>query len=1019
MRFRDVLPQPPPTVPLEVHARHMEPTASVVNSDEQSASPECTAFCTPSNIFGLVCQYFSSKLPSHNPEEYLGNWYWNQGVQKSQGDYMKLMEILSSSTFKATNLSMNNYDKEDGDREEWEDEDAGWKSTPVSIQVPFLRTTEVPGPQLYHAANLYHCSIIAVLQEKLANARDNKLFHYEPYELRWDPPHLDTEVSIYGDLYMSAAFHEAHSDLQKSPGEPDCDLPRVVAGLMFWSDATQLTSFGNAKLWPTYMYFSNESKYCCCKPLCNLSNHIAYFETIRLPTLPDSFKDLAGERGISSKCGTHCHQELSHQQWRILLDNELLEAYEHGIVICCCDGIKCRFYPRIFTYSADYPEKVLIATVRNLGGCPCPRCLIPKDKIQNMGRPQDKQQCETLACNDERRGVMVSTTCSLIYEQNFAVGSTAVERILKPQSWVPTSNAFSDHLRHLGVNIFRALIVDLLHKFELGVWKMLFIHLLYRQTPMFGAATIRKFSANSSEMKHMAAQNFEDLLQCSIPIFDGLLPELHNHTVLQLLFTMAHWHGLAKLRMHSDLTLQIMDQVTSALGQQFCHFKATVCAGYVTHELRLEVEHCAQHLAKQAMKQKTAHWYQGVKRCKVFNFQTYKFHTLGDYVSTIRRYGTSDSFSTELGELEHHSLKARYSRTDRRSFVKQLTRIECHQAHICHIGHSNIHRPHVEISEIAQSPLLHHHIGLTQKHVVHIGSYLIRHQGDPAITISKLKHHILHRINSSEDLVRLNNEHDINTIIIKDDQMYEHHVARFNYMTYDVFRAQDIINPRTSHHNVMVLSSDLDIGCQGQRYIYGRVLGVYHVNVIITGRGMVDYTPIRVEFLWIHWYNALDQRSDWLTSTLDRVNSPPLVDEHSFDFIDPADVLCSCHIIPCFNSGKKHEDGFGLSACAGDKNDWHEYYVNQFVDHDMLMHFHFGLGVGHAGIQQEGTPFHLPLDVGYPADDVEVDEDDNEDDNEGTKDKLNIEHSPSSSKESLLDSLDEMYDSEVDLDYEN
>jgi hypothetical protein len=89
--------------------------------------------------------------------------------------------------------------------------------------------------------------------------------------------------------------------------------------------------------------------------------------------------------------------------------------------------------------------------------------------------------------------------------------------------------------------------VDLLHEFELGVWKMLFVHLLriltaedknlvqklderyvtrsritdsadfsiarYRQTPTFGPATIRKFSANASDMSHMAARNFEDLLQ--------------------------------------------------------------------------------------------------------------------------------------------------------------------------------------------------------------------------------------------------------------------------------------------------------------------------------------------------------------------------------------------------------------------------------------------------------------------------------------------------------------------------
>ncbi|KAG2342261.1 hypothetical protein BDR05DRAFT_976464 [Suillus weaverae] len=265
---------------------------------------------------------------------------------------------------------------------------------------------------------------------------------------------------------MSVAFYNAYSDLQESPGEPG-------SGLMFWSDATQLTSFGNAKLWPTYMYFSNESKYRCCKPSCNLSNHVAYFET-----LPDSFKDFSGTKGINSKFTTHCCREFFHEQWKTLLDDQFLEAYEHRIVIICCNSIPCRFYPRIFTYSADYPEKVLVATVRNLGGCPCPRCLIPKEWIQNMGMPQDRTQRITLRRDDERRRMMVSEAHSLIYEQNYGVGSAAVEHILKSQSWVPTSNAFSDRLNHLGFIIFHVLVVDLLHEFEIGIWKMLFKHLL-------------------------------------------------------------------------------------------------------------------------------------------------------------------------------------------------------------------------------------------------------------------------------------------------------------------------------------------------------------------------------------------------------------------------------------------------------------------------------------------------------------------------------------------------------------
>jgi hypothetical protein len=43
--------------------------------------------------------------------------------------------------------------------------------------------------------------------------------------------------------------------------------------------------------------------------------------------------------------------------WNFLLDDDFLHAYHYGIVIRCADGIERRVYPRLFTYSADYPEK--------------------------------------------------------------------------------------------------------------------------------------------------------------------------------------------------------------------------------------------------------------------------------------------------------------------------------------------------------------------------------------------------------------------------------------------------------------------------------------------------------------------------------------------------------------------------------------------------------------------------------------------------------------------------------------
>ena len=41
----------------------------------------------------------------------------------------------------------------------------------------------------------------------------------------------------------------------------------------------------------------------------------------------------------------------------VLLDDDFIEAYEWGIIIECIDGITRLCFPRIITYSADYPEK--------------------------------------------------------------------------------------------------------------------------------------------------------------------------------------------------------------------------------------------------------------------------------------------------------------------------------------------------------------------------------------------------------------------------------------------------------------------------------------------------------------------------------------------------------------------------------------------------------------------------------------------------------------------------------------
>jgi hypothetical protein len=379
----------------------------------EGESGNCPVLRTPCNIFGLLRCYYSTEFPSHDPEEFndfvalsdicnphhegnfgpypnhssfaLGEWYWGGGAQKSKQSFKNLINIITGPGFKPkdvgdTKWDSINYELGGDEGAVWEDEDlGGWKRTAVTIQVPFHRFTALPGVQEYTVHDFHHHSIVSILKEKLSDGHEFWHFHIEPYKLRWQPGHVappDSEgssIRVHGELYTSLAFLKAHKEIQELQGEPGCNLPRVVVGLMFASDQTHLTSFGETKLWPLYLFFGNDSKYRRGKPSLHLCNHVAYFHKVRTITtqrlmviltlfqLPDKFKDFVtartGGEALSPAFIAYCNRELFHAQWELILDDEFVEAYTHGVVIICADGLTRRFYLQIFTYSADYPEK--------------------------------------------------------------------------------------------------------------------------------------------------------------------------------------------------------------------------------------------------------------------------------------------------------------------------------------------------------------------------------------------------------------------------------------------------------------------------------------------------------------------------------------------------------------------------------------------------------------------------------------------------------------------------------------
>ena len=71
-------------------------------------------------------------------------------------------------------------------------------------------------------------------------------------------------------------------------------------------------------------------------------------------------------------------------------------------------------------------------------------------------------------------------------------------------------------------------------------------------------------------------------------MFDGLLPPEHDQIILDLLFELATWHSLAKLRLYTNSTLTALEASTNRLGSQLRKFASVTCEAFETHKLPSE-----------------------------------------------------------------------------------------------------------------------------------------------------------------------------------------------------------------------------------------------------------------------------------------------------------------------------------------------------------------------------------------------------------------------------------------------
>lgn len=289
-----------------------------------------------------------------------------------------------------------------------------------------------------------------------------------------------------------------------------------------------------------------------------------------------------------------------------------------------------------------------------------------------------------------------------------------------------------------------------------------------------------------------------------MPVFEGLFPEGHDAIIQSLLYRFALWHALAKLRMHSDTTLSVLGNTFKRLSAQLRMFRDVTCAAFSTVKLPKEQAARQRKAAREASRSDNADPVGGGRKVKQFNLHTYKFHAMGDYLRSIRLFGTIDSYTSQIvgessthsfssqlisvqGELAHRALKAFYPLTNKINTSAQLAKHE--------------HRRVTEAGSTRDQPPMdlpagfndHHYIPkLSRNNPLDIFRFLRDHEGDPAVAVGvtllnfdlthfdvqgfipKLKDHVLYRLRNLEVSYcdHAFTDEERNSVIISDNVLY-------------------------------------------------------------------------------------------------------------------------------------------------------------------------------------------------------------------------------------------------------
>ncbi|KAJ8494649.1 hypothetical protein ONZ45_g13167 [Pleurotus djamor] len=386
----------------------------------------------------------------------------------------------------------------------------------------------------------------------------------------------------------------------------------TICPVIIASDKTQLSQFSGSKVaYPIYLTIGNIPKVVRRKPSRHACVLLGYLSA-----------DKIGKTDLTDKLVKTRTQRLFHKSLSIMLES-LKEAGRSGVHMTDARGNIRKVFPIISSYVADYPEQCLISCSK-YGTCPKCRC--------NAKQLQDLQQ-KTARTPQWTSGIINDALKSTTNPSKFH--DYCLERNVSGGVTDPFWKEFPYTDIHLSITpdvlhqLYQGVLKTLVQWCQQGMSKEVFNQHVQRLPPTYG---VRHFKKGISNLSQVTGPEHKQIAKILLACCGESLPREAIAAARHLL----DFIYLAQYKTHDDDTL-----------------------GYLQDAIRGFHENREIFIQMKARE----------------HFNIPKFHAMLHYVESIRLFGSTDNYNTEMFERLHIDFaKDAWRATNKKDELPQMIR---------------------------------------------------------------------------------------------------------------------------------------------------------------------------------------------------------------------------------------------------------------------------------------------------------------------------------------------------------